>query len=87
MIKAIADILTVLLGCTSAFCWWRSAVAKVPHAHCSNDGIFHDMSIAVGGVDFLATATLQAKWNRRAAIVASTAALSQVVGTVSPWLK
>jgi hypothetical protein len=73
----LLNIATTMAAIASAFCWQRSCVVTVPHAHAKHDGIFHDGTISVDGNDFLATVKSQSKWNRSAALIACFAALFQ----------
>ncbi|WP_156173780.1 hypothetical protein [Cupriavidus basilensis] len=65
------SIAVVVFGAMSAYCWLRSARARVQHSHAKDDGIFHDGSIGVDGTDFFATAKAQGMWNTRAAYLAA----------------
>lgn len=71
---------SAVLGAVSAFCWWVSAVVRVPHhAGPGAQGNFRDGSSAVDGADLAGTMRMQAKWNRWAAIFAGAAALTQAI--------
>ncbi|WP_432262967.1 hypothetical protein [Cupriavidus sp. TMH.W2] len=83
-IKAALNVGTIVFGAASSYCWVRSASARVPHAHASGDGMFHDGTIAVDGADLVGSLKLQAKWNTRAAICAAVATGFQVLGACIP---
>lgn len=83
-LKFVLTVVTVILGVVSALLWWRSATVAIPHHHAKQDGIYHDGSISVAGLDFLQTATAQARWNKWAACTAALAALFQAVVAAIP---
>jgi hypothetical protein len=66
-----------LTAMISAYCWIKSSQAAVAHPHAKQDGMFHDGSISLDGMDFFPTARLQSTWNKRAALAAGVAALCQ----------
>ncbi len=88
-LRVCATWISVLLGAVSAFCWWRSAVTRVPHfAGADTSGAYADGSFAADGADLVRTIRLQSKWNRWAAIAASgaaiAAAVAQTVSAIDP---
>ncbi len=72
------------LGALSAFCWWRSATSRVPHAHATSDGMLRDRTVCVDGADFFATAKAQSRWNTTAAMFAAMTAVCQIAATLVP---
>lgn len=77
LITLLNNIAAGLTAVFSAFCWIRSSRATVKHPHAKQDGIFHDGSVSLDGMDFFPTARLQGTWNKRAAFAAGLAALCQ----------
>jgi hypothetical protein len=82
-ISTLLNAEALAIGSLSAFCWWRSAVAHVPHPHATSDGIFMDGSVCVAGADFFATAKSQSRWNTAAAVFAAMTALCQVAALLA----
>lgn len=80
---AMFSLAAIILGAISAYCWLRSAMARVPHAHAKDDGTFHDATICVDGADFLATAKAQGRWNTVAAFFAALTAFCQVMSALT----
>ena len=80
---AMFSLAAIVLGATSAYCWLRSAMARVPHSHAKNDGTFYDGTICVDGADFLATAKTQGRWNTVAASFAALTAFCQVMSALT----
>lgn len=80
-IKLTLTIATVAFGALSAWCWYRSSVARIAAADSNPDNVpfYGDQIIINDGVDFFPTLELQSKLNRRAAIWATLAAMSQVL--------
>lgn len=77
----LLNIVTGLFAIASAYCWYRSCTVTVPHKelHDAPDGGYRDSTIVVDGNDFFATAKEQSVWNKRAAALASFAALVQAI--------
>jgi hypothetical protein len=76
-IITLLNIAAGLAAMLSAFCWIRSSRVAVKHPHAKQDGIFHDGSVSLDGMDFFSTARLQGTWNKLAAVAAGLAAFFQ----------
>lgn len=72
------NIASAMFAAFSAFCWWKSSVVTVPHAHSKDTELLRDGSISLDGNDLFESLRAQSKWNKRAACFASIAALCQV---------
>jgi len=77
--KAILTIVCGFFALLAGIFWWVSAISSV-----KNNSEYDTFSIGesgfnfvTGGIDMVATAKLQAKWNKRVAIAASISAFSQ----------
>lgn len=76
------SLLSIFAGLFSALFWTRAATVSVRSSRPDNH--YRDGQTVHGGTDFFQTATLQAKWNRwaavAAAIAATAAAVAQAIG-------
>ncbi len=82
-LKAAFDLLAIITGVVSAFCWYKSATAEVKDPHNRPDGATFDGPIISKGKDVVATLEAQSSWNKWAAIAAS---LSAGLATITKFL-
>jgi hypothetical protein len=59
LLITLLNIAAGLIAMSSAYCWIKSSRVSVKHPHAKHDGIFHDMSVSLDGMDFFPTARLQ----------------------------
>jgi len=78
---------SAIFALIAAFLWYRSATVQVPHDDTPNADGWQDASIQVGTSDFIATATEQALWSKRAAFSAAVAAFFQGLAMIVPLIQ
>ena len=74
-VSIVLNGIAMVLAFLAAWFWYQSASVKVPIEHGNKVG----PEIHVDGYAFIATASKQALWSRRAAIAAAGAAFFQAV--------
>lgn len=77
IVNTVLNVGSALAAYAAAMLWYKSAVVKVPHSAVLDPDGFSPASISVEGNDFIATATAQSVWSKRAALVAAVAAFLQ----------
>lgn len=79
-LRALCNWLAAAFAIVAAIFWFKSASARVPWPR--PPGLSDGPDMVVDGLSFVGTATMQTRWNRRAAIAASIAAIFQGIAAV-----